>query len=260
MTEMPVTLEPTFADAIKTITAATDLPGPTRRHWCSSLVGIARAFDQPPEVIPARYSAVRARMAGLHHVPLGWVPKTLANHKSNTKAALIWFAREKDVLSHGVPLSPVWDRLRIQLTDPSARYRLMPLMRFCSGVQIEPDALDEVVIDRYMDHRTRTTARASDVASRRILARLWNAAVDKIEGWPQLRLVEPPVKTAEGPTWDDFPKDLRTDIEAYLAGLNRIRQNKAGHRIRPCKPSTITTRRRELVAAAQTAGSIGRPT
>src|SRR5258707_4021326 len=211
MTEMPITLEPTFADAIKTITAATDLPEPTRRHWCSSLVGIARAFDQPPEIIPARYSAVRARMAALHHVPLGWVPKTLANHKSNTKAALIWSAKEKDVLSHGVPLSLVWDQLRIQLTDPSARYRLMPLMRFCSGVGIEPSAVNEAVIDRYLDHRRRTTARPGDPASRRILARLWNAAAGKIEGWPQLRLGEPPVKAAESPTWEGLPHGLPAD-------------------------------------------------
>jgi integrase len=259
MTEMPISLEPTFADAIKTITAATDLPEQTRRHWCSSLAGIARAFDQPLEVIPARYSAIRARMAALHHVPLGWVPKTLANHKSNTKAALIWFAREKDVLPHGVPLSPAWDRLRIQLTDPSTRYRLMPLMRFCSGVGIDPNAVDETVIDRYMDHRSRTTSRASDAASRRILARLWNAAVGKIDGWPQLRLVEPPVKSAEGPTWDDFPNGLRTDIESQLAGLSRVHRNKTGQRIRPCKSSTITTRRRELVAAVRMAVSIGIP-
>jgi hypothetical protein len=135
----------------------------------------------------------------------------------------------------------------------------MPLMRFCSGVGIEPDAVDEAVIDRYMDHRTRTTARASDAASRRILARLWNGAVGKIEGWPQLRLVEPPVKMADGPTWDDFPKGLRTDIESHLAGLNRIRRNKAGQRIRPCKSSTITTRRRELIAAVRMAVSIGIP-
>jgi Phage integrase family len=259
MTEMHITLEPTFADAIKAITAATELSEQIRRHWCSSLAGITRAFDQPPEVIPARYSAVRARMAALHHVALGWVPKTLANHKSNAKAALIWFAKEKDILPHGVPLSSVWDRLRIQLTDPSTRYRLMPLMRFCSGVGIEPNAVDEAVVDRYMDHRTRTTARASDAANRRILGRLWNAAVGKIEGWPELRLAEPPVKSTEGPTWGDFPKGLCTDIEGYLTGLNRIRRNKAGQRIRPCKPSTITTRRRELVAAVRMAASIGIP-
>lgn len=259
MTEKPTALEPTFADAVMAITAAIELSEQTRRHWCSSLTGIARAFDQPPEVIPARYSAVRARMAALHHVPLGWVPKTLANHKSNAKAALIWFAKEKDVLQHGVPLSRVWDRLRIQLTDPSTRYRLMPLMRFCSGIGIEPGAVDEAAIDRYMDHRSRTTARASDAASRRILARRWNGAVGKIEGWPRLRLVEPPVKSAEGPTCDDFPEGLRTDIEGHLTGLTRIRRNKAGQRIRPCKSSTITTRRRELVAAVRMAVKVGIP-
>jgi integrase len=252
-------LEPSFADAITAIAAAPDLSEETRRHWRSSLTGIARAFDQPPDLIPARYSAIRARMAALHHAQLDWVPKTLANHKSNAKAALIWFAREKDVLPHGVALSPAWDRLREQLSDPSTRYRLMPLMRFCSGVHIEPDAVDEGVIDRHMDHRARTTTRASDAASRRILARLWNAGIAGIDGWPQQPLIEPPVKAAEGPGWDDFPKGLRTDIEGYLAGLKRIRRSKAGQRIRPCKPSTITMRRRELVAAVRMAVKVGIP-
>ncbi|MDO9563391.1 MAG: tyrosine-type recombinase/integrase [Bradyrhizobium sp.] len=259
MTDKHSAIEPSFADAILAISAATDLSEETRRHWRSSLTGIARAFDQPLELIPARYSAIRARMAALHHVPLDWVAKTLANHKSNAKAALIWFAKEKDVLSHGVALSPAWDRLRIRLTNPSTRYRLMPLMRFCSGVQIEPEAVDEAVIDRYVDHRARTTTRASDAASRRILARLWNAGIGNIDGWPQQRLVEPPVKAAEGPGWEDFPEGLRADIEGYLAGLNRIRQNRTGQRIRPCKPSTITTRRRELVAAVRMAVQVGVP-
>ena len=62
-------LEPSFADAIMAITAATDLSAQTRRHWCSSLTGIAKAFDQPTELIPARYSAIRARMAALRSNP-----------------------------------------------------------------------------------------------------------------------------------------------------------------------------------------------
>ena len=259
MTEKHAALEPSFTDAIMAISAAAELSEETRRHWRSSLTGIAKAFDQPLELIPARYSAIRARMAALHHLPLDWVPKTLANHKSNAKAALIWFAKEKDVLPHGVALSPAWDRLRIQLTDPSTRYRLLPLMRFCSGFHIEPEAVDEAVIDRYVDHRARTTSRASDAASRRILARLWNAGIGKIEGWPQQRLVEPPAKAAEGPGWEDFPGGLRADIEGYLAGLNRVRRNRTGQRIRPSKPSTITTRRRELIAAVRMAVKVGIP-
>jgi integrase len=259
MTENDTALEPSFADAIAAITAAADLSEETRRHWRSSLTGIAKAFDQPLELIPARYSAVRARMAALHHVPLNWVAKTLANHKSNAKAALIWFAKEKDILPDGVALSPAWDRLRVQLTDRSTRYRLMPLMRFCSGFHIEPDDVDEAVVDRFMDFRARTTARAGDAAARRILARLWNAGIGIINGWPALRLAEPPVKAAEGPGWDDFPDGLRADIERHLAGLNLIRRTKAGQRIRPCKQSTITMRRREFVAAVRMAVKVGVP-
>lgn len=252
-------LEPTFADMMEAIDAATDLPEQTRRHWRSSVAGIAKAFDQPPELIPARFSAARARMAALHHVPLKWTAKTLANHRSNTKAALIWYAKEKEILPHGVALSPAWDRLRAQLIDPSSRYRLLPLMRFCSGVHVEPDAVDEVVIDRYTDHRARTTTRPSDAASRRILARLWNAAIGNIDGWPNVHLVEPPVKGAAGPVWEDFPEGLREDVERYLMGLAEIHRNKQGQRSRPCKTSTLTTRKRELVAAARMAAKVGVP-
>jgi hypothetical protein len=218
-----------------------------------------RSLDQPPELIPARYSAVRARMAALHHVPLDWTAKTLANHKSNAKAALIWFGKEKEVLPNGVALSSAWDRLRFQQTDPSTRYRLLPLMRFCSGFHIESEAVNEAVIDRYMDHRERTTTRASDAASRRILARLWNAGISKIDGWPKVRLIEPPVKATTGPAWEDFPEGLRRDVERELTRLTDIHRHKDGTRSRACKPSTLTTRKRELVAAAKMAVKVGIP-
>jgi hypothetical protein len=99
----------------------------------------------------------------------------------------------------------------------------------------------------------------SDAASRRILARLWNAGIGRIDGWPQMRLLEPPVKAAEGPLWDDFPEGLRADIEGHLADLTRIRRDQAGQRRRPCKPSTITYRKRELVAAVRMAVKVGVP-
>src|SRR5262245_11104293 len=108
MTDHPLILEPTFGDVIQAVTNATDLTLPKRRHWCTSLSAIAKAFDQPTAVIPGRYSAVRARMAALHHAPVDWTRKTLANHKSNAKAALLWFAKEQDLPQHGVALLPAW--------------------------------------------------------------------------------------------------------------------------------------------------------
>ena len=259
MTQENFALEPNFSDAITAIRAAADLSAQTKRHWCSSLAGIARAFDQPMELVPARFSAIRARMAALHHVPLDWTAKTLSNHRSNAKKALLWFASEADVLQHGVALSSAWERLYAPLRDPSTRYRLLPFARFCSGVGVEPDAVDEATVERFMDHRARATTRASDAASRRILARLWNAQVDRVDGWPQVRLTEPPVKGAAGPSWEDFPVGLCQEVEAHLAGLAQVRRNKAGQRIKGCKPATITTRKREIVAAVRMAVREGIP-
>jgi hypothetical protein len=89
--------EPSFADLVEALGDSCE-----RRTWRGSIIWIAEAFDQPPVLIPARYSAVRGRMAALHHVPLNCSAKTLANHRSNAKAALLWFAKDRGLPQHGV--------------------------------------------------------------------------------------------------------------------------------------------------------------
>src|SRR5262245_62931687 len=249
----PTLLEPSFADAAKAIEAATDLPAPKRSQWLCSLRQIAKAMNKPMDIIPARWTAARFPVGRLHHARVGMNPKTLANHKSNVRAALLWFGNEQGVPSRGMPLIPDWRGLHQQLTDRRARSLLSSLMRYCSARRIAPLAVDEVVVDGYMRYRAETTALASDAAARRAIARAWNGCVDNIDGWPLRRLAEPAVKAMQGPAWDDFPQGLRTDVEAYLKGLTRIRRSTNGKRIRPCKPSTIRRCRAELVAAARMA-------
>jgi hypothetical protein len=94
MTEKAGLIETSCADAIMIIAVSAELPEQTRRHWITSLRQTAKVLDKPLEVIPARYSAVRADLINLHAVPVGMTAKTLANHKSNVKSALLWLARE----------------------------------------------------------------------------------------------------------------------------------------------------------------------
>jgi hypothetical protein len=257
MTEASVLIEASFADAVVIIAAAHELPMQTRRHWGTSLRQIAKATGKPLEVIPARYSAVRAELAQLHQVPIGLTAKTLQNHRSNAKSALLWLERAKEIPKHGAPLSPTWEMLRGRIRDRLVRARLSSLMRFCSASGIGPAAVDEALIDRFIAYRSRTGMPA-DGAFRRLLARAWNANVGRIEGWPTQRLMEP-AKAAVELAWEDFPERLRQDIERYLQGLARIRRSRTGQRIRPLKPSTIRTRRAELQAATRMAVKTGVP-
>jgi hypothetical protein len=145
MSKTPVLIETSFADAIAIIVAADELPERTRRHWPTSLRQIAKALDKPLELIPARYSAVRADLGQLHEVPAGLTAKTLQNHKSNVKSALLWLAREKGIPQHGAPLAPAWEQLRAAVRDGVARSRLSCLMRFCSASNITPVELNEAL-------------------------------------------------------------------------------------------------------------------
>jgi hypothetical protein len=90
------------------------------------------------------------------------------------------------------------------------------------------------------------------------MVRAWNACVAAIERPTLKRLTEPPIKTAE-PAWDKFPSGLRREIDDYLAGFARPHRTLNGQRIQPCRPSTITYRKAELVAFCRTAVKIGVP-
>ena len=78
-------------------------------------------------------------------------------------------------------------------------------------------------------------------------------------GWPDVTLVEPPVKSTVEIAWSAFPEGLRQDVDSYLEGLTKVRRNRKGQRVRPLKPVTLRTRRAELQGAARMAVKAGVP-
>jgi len=258
MTEITL-LEPSIADAIKAIEAATDVPRSKRVHWACSLRQTCAYVDKPPETVAARWKAICVAVHSLHHARVGATPKTLANHKSNARAALLWFADAENFSKVGIPLLLAWAVLTAKIQDRNRYKRLSGFLRFCSGKEIGPDAVSEEVLDQYMHYRAQTTALATNDAARRKIARAWNACVDDVRGWPGRRLIEPPVKALTTMPWESFPEALRREIEKYLAGFAKIRRGAKGKRIRPCKASTIQTRLRELQAFARMAVRLGHP-
>ena len=122
-----------FADALAAIEKADDLSAPRATLWPCALRRIAEGLDQPLEALPADWERVRGPVERLHAFHLQCGARTLANYKSGTKAALLWFADPK----HGKPgrrtaasdpqwkalFSPVTDPLRRQLSNLSATAR-----------------------------------------------------------------------------------------------------------------------------------------
>ena len=249
-------LEASFADAIAAIEQAKELPASKRTHWCCSLRIIAKALDRPLASIAARWVAVALQVNQLHHANSAVAWKTLANHKSNAKRALAWFRGEQGLPPRGTPLKPQWQRLRRRLKDRSRLAKLSGVIRYCSLKGIPPSAVDEAVIDDYMAYRKETTALAVDTKARRAIARAWNAS-RTIERWPQQQLIEPPLKVTEGPRWEGFPQQLQDDVASHLKFLATHRRSRSGKHLRPCKASTLRTRRTDLISFAKKAVRLG---
>lgn len=251
-------LEPSFADAIAKIEQAKEVGAGKRPHWCCSLRIIAKALGRPPESIAARWGAVALKVNKLHHANAGVEWKTLANHKANAKAALFWFHGDRELPLRGAPLNPEWKKLRRRLKDRSRLAKLSGLIRYCSLKGIKPNEVDEAVLDDYMAYRKETTALAVDIKSRRAIARAWNAS-RSIEDWPQQELIEPPLKTKAGPRWEHFPRQLQDDVALHLKFLATHRRSRSGKHLRPCKTSTLATRRIDLIAFAKKALRLATP-
>jgi integrase len=252
-------LEESFADASRAISADRGLPASTRTHWICSLRQIAKVLDVPPENLAARWIAVHWRVSQLHHARAGMAWKTLANHKSNVKAALLWFRDEQGLPRGGARLMPEWRTLRVRLTDRRRKTTLSGLIRFCSLKRVQPATLEEAIVDAYMLYRAENTALAADNKARRAIARAWNSCIGQVNGWPSQRLIEPPLKSREGLRWEDFPAGLQHDLENHLLLLTKPRRGADGRRLRPCKLSTLRTKRGDLVAYAKMAVRSGTP-
>ena len=258
MAENPGFIEPSFQDAIAMIAASEELAELLKRHWTTSLRQFAKSMDRPLEVIPARYSAVRNDLANWHHAPSGLTPKTVMNHRSNTKRALLYLSQEKGIPEYGAPLTAEWEELRAQVSDSLIRSRLSSFIRYCSANKISPQEVDDSVVDKFVKYRSRCS-KPADGAFRRLLARAWNANIKSVPGWPKRRLAEPAIKSAVEIEWEEFPKGLRRDVDKYLKGLTQIRKSRTGQHIKPLRPATIQGRRAELQAAARMAVKIGLP-
>jgi integrase len=257
MTEQPIVstlIEPSFADAIIRITAEATLPRAKRIHWPCSLRRVGEALGRPLDAIPARWSAIRWAAEQLHHVPLGIEAKTLSSHLSNVKAALSWFSPADDLTLYRSSLSPAWAALN---AETSYDKHLSAFIRFCSANGFEPPTVHDASLERFMAYRGEHTRLKNGVAARRAVARAWNRRVDTVPGWPATRLIEPPLRRVL--QLADLPPGLRVDLESYLGSLQQIRRDRNGRRCRPCKPSTIRTRRAELMAFTAKAIECGLP-
>ena len=85
--------EPSLADVMAAITADQSLPPMRRQHWLTSIRRIGEGIGRPPKSLPARLTSLRHPVSRLNAARMKITRKSLANHKSNLKAAILYFMK-----------------------------------------------------------------------------------------------------------------------------------------------------------------------
>jgi integrase len=246
--------EPSLADAIVHIEQSEALRPEKRSHWACSIRFVARALDRPSSLVPARWTAVRPRLAETHPSQLGVTAKTFANHRANLRAALNLFCAEKNVPRRGSPLGEAWSRLWVSIDDDRKRNQLSRFFRYLSAQGISPDAVDDGVVQAFLSDWEKTGLKGPDAQSKRRLVRAWNYCVETVPGWPAQRLEQSAVRsTAHGAVWEAFPAGLRNDVDAFLASRSPRKLSLREPTPKVWAPTTRRVMRAKLQAFARAA-------
>jgi hypothetical protein len=252
--------DPSFADAMAAIERAEDLSPDQKRHWLTSLRQMGRYLDRPLSLIPTRIAAIAEAVNKLHPARLGVGRKTFINHRANARAALLWFNKQTPYSGRKAPMEPRYRALLDLVQDRYAKDVLSPFFRFLSASRILLGDLRDSHVEAFQAYRKETSFGRVKVTQHRSLVRIWNACAKQIPEWPQITLTEPPyAKASAGPPQEEFPQGLSDDIDAYCERIGKRHKTVSGRIFRPCKVSTIDTRRRELIAAVRAAVAAGIP-
>jgi integrase len=245
--------EPSFADAITHIEQSEALSLEKRSHWACSMRFVARALNRSPFLVPARWLAIRPRLAEMHSSQLDVTAKTLANHRANVRAALNLFCAEKNVPRRGTPLGEAWSSLWASIDDVSKR-KLSRFFRYLSAQGISPEAVDDAVVEAFLSDWERTGLKPPDAQSRRSLVHAWNDCSEKIAGWPAQRLAQSAARSvARGPDWEAFPLRLRNEVDAFLASRSSRKLSPQQPGVKAWAPTTLRVMRAKLQAFARMA-------
>jgi integrase len=237
---------PTFADLIARIQAQEALPLRNRQNWRWALGAVARAVGKDPVAVPAHPEFLRKLLDHAAPASLGMSRAGWNNARSLMGKALEWAGLASLPGHYQAAFTPAWQELWTRLPANTAQsFQLSRLFHYASAQSIEPDDLNDEVLDRFHQDLLAESIVRDPYEIYRGATKSWNNAVDRIPGWPQQRLTVPSRQKIFSLPWDAFPPSLEADVEAYCrraAGLDLSDD----HFTRAQRPATIETRRWQM--------------
>ncbi|MEM7667865.1 MAG: tyrosine-type recombinase/integrase [Pseudomonadota bacterium] len=244
---------PSFEDTMARVRDLEGYDDSRIRDFVSGLTRVADAIGWPVAECPADPVWLRSRIANVRPAALGISKKTWTNTVSNAKSALAAIGLLERERGRPLELSKDWKGLwelalatrDKNITIPGSRF-----VRFCSNVEIAPDAVCDETIQDFQRALELTEIRKDPASATWQAIHAWNKSVDKVPGWPQTRLTKPVRHTHFAIPLAEFPTPFRTELEALIARLAKPILELGAKRRRPLSSRTINHRERQWIRFA----------
>jgi integrase len=214
--EPPSLTAPTTLDAvINAVRARTDIGLRRRQEMASAVRVMSRLLGQPATAIPADPKLLRGRIAEITAAGAGLSPARWRNAKSLVSAALTITGASTMGRRSTATLRPDWHGLLARVSDRYDRAKLSKLARYCSHRALPPEEVNDEVLSAFGEMLVRSTVERPKQVHRDACL-TWNRMIDRINGWPTIRLTEPNNTRSYAVPLEAFPQSFATDLQAYL--------------------------------------------
>jgi integrase len=251
MTRSATPTAPSAADLLDRVEAWHDLTASARRRFVTAVRHCCRLQGklETPELARMAPAEVLARLDRASPAEFGVAASTLRNIRAALRslfrrAGLLEPARRREVVE-----SSAWQPLVEALPARFHPYRLRALVAWCGAEGIEPHAVDDDVLERYLAHRQATRGGKNVRSEVAEAARQWNKARASVPGWPavelSLRPLEGRFKTLP---FAAYPSSLQEEVRAFeaWAGAPAGEDLLATGAAEPLSAATITSRLKGL--------------
>jgi len=248
LTTESTSLSPANLDGvIRAIQTRDDISLRRRREMASAIRVMGRPFGQPLADIPADPQLLRARIAQITATGAGLSEARWRNVKSLVNAALTITGASAMGRRSTAALLPEWSNLISTITDRYVRAKLSKFARFCSLRGSTPEQVTDAVLIAFGEMLVRSSVeRPKQIC--RDAALTWNRMLDRIKGWPAVRLTVPNNKRTYALPLEDFPQSFATDLQAYLD--HQRGTDLFGNAPDPASPVTLRCHRTGLLEVA----------
>jgi integrase len=186
----------------------------------SAIKTVARASRCAPEDLPADPARLRQHLQSISSGMAGLTPGSWECVRSRILKALQRVDIPVMASRRTVPLSSTWSPLYQALPQDGSRAALGRLVGYLSDQGVSPGDVSDEVVGRFSRELVTGSLRGNPAIVVRAAIRGWNAAVDRVPGWPQQRLT-PAQRGHQGYVLqaERFSPAFRTSLADYMAFL-----------------------------------------